>query len=735
MLQKVISPSNRTPGRVQLEQSRAETLRYLLLLFMGAGFALLACSSNLDKPVSAIGIGLVIHALTILSFIASIRHFGIAVGIFMICCLVSPLLMASWVNQDAIYLLIFPAAIAVAFVGLPAGVIMAALCTVLLYRGPIAFEISPSSATFISIGIWGTVWIVWLALRPLVGTLEWSWASYQEKREFLERARDYQMRLKQTLEDLADANLQFARLNQIADGLRRSAEKARQAKEAFARNVSHELRTPLNMILGFSDMILEMPDIYGCKLPSALLSDLDVIRRNSKHLSGLVDDILDLSQLEAGEMALCKEYVSPLEEIKLAMTTVRPLFQSKDLYLKIDAPENLRPVFCDRQRIRQVILNILSNAGRFTQRGGVLISVREEADDLVVSIADTGPGIAAKDMDKLFQPFHQLYSFVRNEYGGSGLGLSISKHFIELHGGKIWIESKEGAGTTVFFRLPIDIPHTEAPVTRWLDPDWPSRQRLRDANLPVKPMRPRLVVLESGSALARLITRHMRDVEVVSVHDLAEAYDELAATPAQALLVNDLSISNALQDIEALGNLPYDTPVIVCPIPGVSEVIHELGVSDYLIKPVSPKLLLTALAKLELSGRDVLIVDDDMETLHLWRRILAASDRNYRVFRATDGQQALHLLDQHHPDVVLLDLMMPNMDGYRFLECKARNPACRDIPVIVISAHDPMGQPVISNALAVTRSRGLSTTQLLTMIEAISRILSPVEQHAVPAAR
>ena len=173
-----------------------------------------------------------------------------------------------------------------------------------------------------------------------------------------------------TLEDLASANVQLARLNQLAQGMRHAAEDARRAKEEFVANVSHELRTPPNMIVGFSEMMLQAPQTYGKKIPSALLADLAVIQRNSQHLSSLIDDVLDLSQIEVGKMALTKERVAFQEVVQAAVTAVRPLFDSKGLHLKTEVPGDLPLVFCDRTRIREVVLNLLSNAGRFTEHGG-----------------------------------------------------------------------------------------------------------------------------------------------------------------------------------------------------------------------------------------------------------------------------------------------------------------------------------------------------------------------------
>jgi len=248
----------------------------------------------------------------------------------------------------------------------------------------------------------------------------------------------------------------------------------RRAKEEFVANVSHELRTPLNMIIGFSEMIPELAHVYGVALPPALLSDIAAIRRNSQHLARLVDDVLDLSQVDAGRMALRKEWTSLREIVDEAILAVRALFESKGLSVETQIPSDLPEAFCDSTRIRQVMLNLLSNAGRYVKRGGVQVRVRQEQNELMVTVTDTGPGIAPADQQRLFQPFQQLESSLRHRSGGSGLGLTISKRFVEMHGGKMWLESQVGVGTTFGFSLPVQTPTVPAlaedGALRWFSP-------------------------------------------------------------------------------------------------------------------------------------------------------------------------------------------------------------------------------------------------------------------------
>jgi CheY-like chemotaxis protein len=328
-------------------------------------------------------------------------------------------------------------------------------------------------------------------------------------------------------------------------------------------------------------------------------------------------------------------------------------------------------------------------------------------------------------MGKLFQPFQQVDGSIRRRYGGTGLGLSLSKQFIELHGGKIGVESQLGVGTTFTFQIPVNTPPpVSASFMRGLNPDWDYQQPVRPAQLPKLAVRPRLVILESGEALKRLITRYTDGLEVASVTSLETALDELDRVPAQALLVNDVSVSKALERIVTSGTLPGDTPTIICSIPGKQEAASGLGVAERLVKPISREALLGTLERLGIEAGTVLIVDDDPDALHLFGRMLASSGRGYRILLARDGREAMTILSEHHPEVILLDLIMPTMNGFQFLEQKSQDLALCDIPVIVTSARDPMGQPIVSNAMAVTKGGGLSTHQLLAAIEAISKVFA-----------
>ena len=266
--------------------------------------------------------------------------------------------------------------------------------------------------------------IGWAATNPLLTAAEWSLFSLEEAHKHLDDARKQRVELLQIQEDLVQANRELARLSDRLKVLQLVADEARQAKAEFVANVSHELRTPLNMIIGFSDVIIQNPQLYGGRLPAALLTDITAIRRNTQHLSNLVNDVLDLSQVEAGRMALSKEWVSIPVIIDTALSVVKGLFESKGLYIQTNINPSIPLVYCDPVRIRQVIINLLSNAGRFTERGGIEVTCQASQDAVTISVRDTGPGISESDQKKVFEPFQQVDNSIRRKYGGSGLGLN-----------------------------------------------------------------------------------------------------------------------------------------------------------------------------------------------------------------------------------------------------------------------------------------------------------------------
>jgi signal transduction histidine kinase/CheY-like chemotaxis protein len=575
----------------------------------------------------------------------------------------------------------------------------------------------------------------WVVRRDLFQMVRWSLAYVEDAQYKLQQTREQRLELEQSRTDLVHVNRELKRLSERLKVMEHIAEESRQAKTEFVANVSHELRTPLNMIIGFADIIARSPQVYGGRLPPSLLTDIAAIRRNADHLANLVNDVLDLSQVEAGRMALSRAMVSLPAVIEDAMTVVSGLYSSRGLFLRAELEHDLPLAYCDEARVRQVIINLLGNAGRFTERGGVVVTCgRSPATqrDLLVSVVDTGPGIAPKDQARIFEPFQQADVSTRRRHGGSGLGLTISKQFVEMHGGDLWLQSELGVGTTISFTLPTENPslpaeHAGGPaysLRRALvaDDEIGYHLRTRPAAVPAPPIGQRFVLVDPEGPLQRVIERFLPDVEVEAFAALDDALTALQRSPAQALVINDAASGHAGFPIS---QLPYGTPAITCWLPGEQDTVRRLGVVAYLVKPIVQDQLLAAVAALGAGVKTVLLVDDEEDELHLFARMLEAKEHRYAILQVTTGRRALSMLRSRRPDLVLLDLNMPDVSGFQVLEEKARDPEIAAIPVIVISSRDPAGDPVFSHTLTVTQSNGFSQRNLVESIQALGAILAP----------
>ena len=439
--------------QAEIEELKSGALWLSVAPLTPIAFAIYVFAARLPDPATATLPGVILLLLAPAVWWLVHKSYYRVAALALVCGLFcANLLLIHWrVPEEAVMFLALPAGLAAVLIGIPCGAAAAVACSLYLLFG--VSQVETILRIVAAVNVWATLWMIWLSARPLLLARQWFESNYEMSRAALEKSRDYQFQLRQALDDLTEAHHQLTQLNRLAHDLRHQADEARRAKEQFVANVSHELRTPLNMIIGFSEMALNSPATYGPDIPQSLLADLEIVLRNSQHLSSLIDDVLDLSQIEAGQMALMKENAVLGEIVDEAVTAVRPLFNSKGLTLRRDIPRNLPALHCDRVRIRQVLLNLLSNAGRFTERGGVQVCARLEEQAIIVSVADTGPGIKADEMDEIFKPFQQVDGSVQSHWAGSGLGLSVSKHFVELHKGRMWLESEPGQGATFYFRL------------------------------------------------------------------------------------------------------------------------------------------------------------------------------------------------------------------------------------------------------------------------------------------
>jgi CheY-like chemotaxis protein len=446
-----------------------------------------------------------------------------------------------------------------------------------------------------------------------------------------------------------------------------------------------------------------------------LLDDVAAIKRNSEHLARLVDDVLDLVEADSGFTRLEREWISFRVIAEEAREAMGGFFAKKKLQLTMDLPQDLPPVYCDHGRIRQVLLNILSNAARFTQQGGSWVKAVTQDGMLTVSVSDTGLGMDPAVCNRLFEPFQQADPSIRRRYGGTGLGLAISKRFIALHGGKIWIESEVGVG----------VEQAQPAARRWVGPYQTYDARSRLSLAPNTEAAPRILVVEQGQALASLLHHYLDGIEVTTVHGMPEVAECMKQEPARAVLINQIPNCNTGSLSTMLPSMAFDVPIITCWVPDRDVDLDRMGVQDYLMKPIRRDDLLNSIARASPEAQRILLVEDDDEAHQLFLRMLAASDRNYSIASARDGERALMLMKMWQPDLVLLDLVIPGLNGFEVLACRANDDRLRDIPVIIISARNPQHELIMSNALVLTRQQGLSPRDLMLAVGALVSVLPP----------
>jgi signal transduction histidine kinase/CheY-like chemotaxis protein len=643
-------------------------------------------------------------------------------------------LASVWLRMPGILVLsAIPIALAPSLISLPAATAAAigeSLVLVTLWAVPTTGSDSASLAVAL-IAIWATLGSMYTAYRPMHRLIGWLDEYFEDARRSVEEAQDRQADLELATERLRHAGRQLALANERMADLRAIAEEARRAQTAFVSNVSHEFRTPLNMIIGLVELIMETPETYYVVLSPGMREDLEVIHRNCEYLSSLVDDVLDLTRMEAGRATLMRERVDLRGIIQDSVEAVRPLLRKKGLALTCQVSDDLPHVFCDRTRIQQVILNLVSNATRFTDEGGIAIEVAQREADVLVSVRDTGTGIPPDDRDRIFEPFYQSITGDEPRHReGSGLGLSVSRQFVQMHGGAMWLESELGSGTTFYFTLPISVPleHTAHPG-RWIREDWVWREQTFRAGqeiLAAELANPRIVICDESDALYPQFVRYSDKIEFVDTKDIRQLTDELQQSTARAIVVNSTDAQSLLSLVEAVKQEVPDTPIVGCSVPRQAKRALDAGAAGYLVKPVTRSDLQDAVNSLGRRVERVLVVEDDPDASRLFSRMLRLCDSNLEVRTASSGLQALDEVQRTPPDLVLLDVMLPDMDGWQVLERMKQTDATNGIPTYFVSATDPADQPSASSLLLATIGGGVSLGRLLQCSLDISgRMLKP----------
>ena len=474
-----------------------------------------------------------------------------------------------------------------------------------------------------------------------------------------------------------------AKLYKAAWAAKAEAEEANRLKSRFLANMSHELRTPLNSIINFAYLLLAGAEGEPTAGQADLLSRVE---EAGKHLLNLINDVLDLSKIEAGRMDLNFEDLDVAATAKSVLATASGLVADSGVELRDEVPSDLPPVRADRTRVRQVLLNLLSNAAKFTDRGYIGVKAWAEEGEVVVEVTDSGVGMKAEDIPSAFSEFVQLDGDLDRRAGGSGLGLPLSRRFVELHGGRIWAESKPGVGTSFFFTLPrID---AGAP-TGLGDAAKEGGGRVTDH------LASKVLVISADPARCRALQLDLSGggYRVQLTDDAHKAIDLVKISEPDAVVLDVMM--PRIDGWELLRNLKASDstsaiPVVMCTILNERPLAASLGADGYLTKPVDVDELRRVVFALAPPGGLVLAVDDDENALEIVKRALESAE--FRVDIVHDGRAGFEIARSTSPDVIVFDRGLLGQDGADLLTLLRSDPSTAAVPVIVVTAETPSGE-------------------------------------------
>ena len=474
--------------------------------------------------------------------------------------------------------------------------------------------------------------------------------------------------------------IQNARLFREIGDKSRQLEAADRHKSEFLANMSHELRTPLNAIIGYSEMLQEDAADLGAE---QFTDDLKRINAAGKHLLELINAVLDLSKIEAGKMELYLETFDVAGLVRDIVAVIQPLAARNTNRLDLHCPDGIGAMRADLTKVRQALFNLLSNACKFTNRGTVSLAIAREARDgrdwIIFSVSDTGIGMTPDQIARLFEAFSQADAATTRKYGGTGLGLALSRRLCRMMGGDVTVESEAGRGSTFTVRLPARVAD---PVEEAVGPAATAES--------VPPGAGTVLVIDDEAAVRDLMQRFLsRDgFRVVTASGGEEGLRQARELGPDAITLDVMMPGmDGWAVLSALKADPdvAEIPVVMLTIVDDKNLGYALGASDYLTKPIDRERLVAVLKQYR-RDRPVLVVDDDVAFRQLLRRMLESE--GYAIVEAENGRQALERLQDLSPSVILLDLMMPEMDGFEFASEFRRHEGSRAIPIVVITSKD-----------------------------------------------
>ncbi|AWV88812.1 response regulator [Bradymonas sediminis] len=482
---------------------------------------------------------------------------------------------------------------------------------------------------------------------------------------------------------------------------RRAAEEqaleASRAKSAFLANMSHELRTPLNAVIGYSELIGEDLDLgindLGSLPLESIRSDINKVHKAAKHLLVLINDILDLSKVEAGKMDLHLEPFDLAGLVEEVVDTMSPLVTENNNQIACTGEMGIELV-ADRTKLKQILLNLTGNAVKFTENGEITLHFVEESvggrDGVRIDVVDTGMGIPDDEIDLMFEPFTQVDDSTTRRHGGTGLGLAICKRFCEMMGGFVHVESEVGVGTTVSVHLPSAAMRAgdEESVAFWSE-EVAQHALSSHNNNEIGPM---VLIIDDDPNVHELMRRFLkpRGFRLFSAFD-GERGIELARELRPDVITLDVMMPgrdgwSVLSELKSDASLD-EIPVVMVTMLDDKSIGYALGAADYLVKPIERERLVRVLSRFDRSrGGVALVVEDETEIREVIKRHLERA--GWTVQTAANGRLALDALEVDCPDVVLLDLMMPEMDGFEVAEIMRMEPRWQKIPIVVVTAMD-----------------------------------------------